>query len=56
VVRDIFTYFAKNNKSLFKFEMNKMPTALKLSHRKGSVALAPEGVRAIAQGNALCPM
>jgi hypothetical protein len=31
-----------------------MPTALKLSHRKGSVTLDPEGVRAIAQGSALC--
>jgi hypothetical protein len=34
--------------------MNKIPTALKLGHRKGFVALDPEGVKAIAQGNALC--
>jgi hypothetical protein len=34
--------------------MNKIPVALKLGHRKGFVALDPFGVRAIAQGNALC--
>jgi hypothetical protein len=34
--------------------MNKIPIALKSGHRKGFVALDPEGVRAIAQGNALC--